>query len=86
MLEESLKSWIEERGLKNDPAKESIPGYVKVLQKAQVLNRQDISDIANWGVLYTHALKGEWEKVDDRKRIIIMHEGVLLLLRKYASA
>ncbi|MBN2535267.1 MAG: hypothetical protein JXB88_20475 [Spirochaetales bacterium] len=83
VLEEFLKDLLGERGLQCDPKKENIPGYAQVLKKAQLLTRQDMTDIMNWHSLYTHALEGEWEEVNDRKRIIIMYEGVLLLLRKY---
>jgi hypothetical protein len=83
VLEEFLKARISELGLKRDTGKENITGYVQVLKKAGALTRQDISDIVNWNMLYTHAVRGEWEEVNDKKRIIIMHEGVVLLLRKY---
>lgn len=86
VLEEFLKNWIEQQGLKRGPKKENIAGYVQSLQKAKLLTKHDVADILNWNVLYNHALNGEWEEVKDKKRITIMHEGVLLLLRKYFTA
>ncbi|MBN2442498.1 MAG: hypothetical protein JXJ04_14175 [Spirochaetales bacterium] len=83
VLEESLKTWIEELGIKRDSKKDDLPGYAGILEKAKLILRQDVTDILHWNRLFTHALKGEWEEVNDRKRITIMYEGVLLFLRKY---
>ena len=86
VLEESLRIRIEERGLKPDKKRKNIGGYAMVLEKEKILSKQDAADILHWNVLYTYALKGEWEEVNDRKRITIMHEGVLLFMRKYITS
>ena len=83
-LEEFLRNWIEEEKLALSGKKPSLDSYAKVLREAELISKQDIKDITSWAGLRNHAAHGEWDEVNDKKRIVVMLEGVNLFMRKYA--
>lgn len=84
-LEEFLRNWIEEEDLELKGKKPSIDSYAKTLREAELITRQDIKDITSWAGLRNHAAHGEWEEVNDKKRIMVMLESVNLFMRKYGQ-
>jgi hypothetical protein len=84
-LEEFLRNWVEEAGLKLEGKKPSLDSYSKILKEAELVTKQDSKDITSWGGLRNHAAHGEWDEVSDRNRISIMLEGVNLFMRKYGE-
>ena len=83
-LEEFLRTWIEAEGLSLGERKPSLSSYASLLKEASLLQKQDVKDIESWGGLRNHAAHGEWDEVDDRKRVRLMLEGVNHFLRMHA--
>lgn len=81
-LEEFLRNWVEEIGVKLD-GKPTIDTYAKNLKGKELLTKQDMKDIASWSGLRNHAAHGEWDQVKDKNRISLMLEGVNLFMRRY---
>jgi len=84
-LEEFLRNWVEEAQLDLQGAKPSIDAYAKVLRKADLITKQDIKDITAWAGLRNHTAHGQWDDVNDKNQVSLMHEGVNLFMRKYAQ-
>lgn len=84
-LEEFLRNWVEEAGLSVGQAKPSLDSLSKTLKNEELLTKQDMKDIASWGGLRNHAAHGEWDEVNDKRRIALMLEGVNLFMRKYGK-
>jgi hypothetical protein len=84
-LEEFLRNWVEDLELSLTEKKACLDTYAKVLYEADKITKQDMKDITAWGGLRNHAAHGEWNEVDDKKRIAIMLEGVNLFMRKYGN-
>ena len=84
-LEEFLRNWIEELGLKLGGKKPSLDSYAKLLREENLITKQDFKDITSWAGLRNHAAHGEWNEVDDKRRISLMLEGVNLFMRKYSE-
>lgn len=84
-LEEFLRNWIEEQGIDLGNKKPSLDSYSKLLRENDLITKQDSKDITSWAGLRNHAAHGDWEEVDDKKRISLMLEGVNLFMRKYGS-
>ena len=84
-LEEFLRNWIEEQDIDLGNKKPSLDSYSKLLRENDLITKQDSKDITSWAGLRNHAAHGEWEEVDDKKRISLMLEGVNFFMRKYGS-
>lgn len=84
-LEEFLRNWVEDVTLTLGNRKPSIDSYGNVLRKEDLIIKQDMKDITSWGGLKNHAAHGQWDEVDDKKRISLMLEGVNLFMRKYGE-
>ena len=85
-LEEFLRNWIEDEQLPIRSKNPSIDTYAKALKEDDFITKQDFKDITSWAGLRNHAAHGEFEEVEDKKRISIMLEGVDLFMRKYGSS
>lgn len=85
VLEEFLRNWVEEAGLSLEGKKPSLDAYATVLKEASLITKQDIKDITSWAGLRNHAAHGEWDEVNDKKRVSMMLEGVNLFMRKYGQ-
>src|SRR5690606_19877951 len=84
-LEEFLRNWVEEAELSIGNSKPSLDSFSKALKAEEMLSKQDMKDIGSWAGLRNHAAHGEWDEVNDRKRISIMLEGVNFFMRKYSK-
>jgi hypothetical protein len=84
-LEEFLRNWLEDAGLGLGGRKPSLDAYSTVLREGDLITKQDVKDITSWGGLRNHAAHGEWDQVQDAKRIALMLEGVNLFMRKYSE-
>ena len=84
-LEEFLRNWVEDTGLSIGNQKKSIDSYAKTLKKAGLIDTQDMKDITSWAGLRNHAAHGNWDEVDDKKKISLMLQGVNLFMRKYGK-
>ena len=82
-LEEFLRNWLEDSGLDIESIKKSIDSYSQELRKLDLINKQDSKDILSWAGTRNDAAHGNFEEVNDRKRIKLMLEGVNLFIRKY---
>lgn len=83
-LEEFLRTWIEEQGIKLGNNNPSLDSYSKLLKEKELITKQDVKDLTAWGGLRNHAAHGHWEEVKEKQRINIMLEGVNLFMRRYA--
>ncbi len=83
VLEEFLRTWIEEAGLTWGDRKPGIDTYVQVLRESDRIAKQDAKDITAWAGIRNHAAHGEWADVESRGHIKLMLEGVNLFMRKY---
>lgn len=84
-LEEFLRNWVEESGLMESLSKPTLDSLSKALKSKDLLTKQDMKDIASWSGLRNYAAHGEWEEVNDKRRITLMLEGVNLFMRKYET-
>ena len=84
-LEEFLRNWIEEQSIDLGNKKPGLDSYSKLLRENDLITKQDSKDITSWAGLRNHAAHGEWEEIDDKKRIFLMLEGVNLFMRKYGK-
>jgi len=84
-LEEFLRTWVEAEGLTMGGKKPGLDAYAKILKEAELISKQDVKDITSWAGLRNHAAHGEWDEVDDKKRVLLMLEGVNLFMRKYGA-
>ncbi len=84
-LEEFLRTWAEAQGLSIGDRRPSLDAYATVLREADLITKQDAKDITAWAGIRNHAAHGEWEEVNDKKRVLLMLEGVNLFMRKYGG-
>jgi hypothetical protein len=84
VLEEFLRNWAEEAGLKLGNRKPSIDAYTGCLREADLITKQDAKDITSWGGIRNHAAHGEWDEVGDKHRVRLMLEGINLFMRRYS--
>ena len=84
-LEEFLRNWIEEQGIDLGNKKPTLDSYSKLLRENDLITKQDSKDITSWAGLRNHAAHGEWNEVNDKKRISLMLEGVNFFMRKYST-
>lgn len=82
-LEEFLRGWCEELGLK--PQQDTIDGYSRCLKEQDLLNKQDMKDILSWTGIRNDAAHGFWDKVNDKKRVEIMLKSVQLFIKGYSD-
>ncbi|MFV9645969.1 MAG: hypothetical protein ACNYWU_09120 [Desulfobacterales bacterium] len=85
-LEEFLRNWVEEANLSLGNKKPGLDSYTKILREADLITKQDAKDLTSWAGLRNHAAHGEWDEVNDKKRVSIMLEGVNLFMRKYGRS
>lgn len=83
-LEEFLRTWIEAEGLSLEKKKPSITSYSQILRSKELISKQDSKDIIAWAGIRNHAAHGQWDEVEDKKRILLMLEGINLFMRKYS--
>ena len=84
-LEEFLRTWLEDDGFDLTTIKNSLDAYSTELRRQEKITKQDLKDIVSWGGTRNSAAHGQWEDVEDRKRIKLMLEGVNLFMRKYSE-
>ncbi len=84
-LEEFLRNWVESEALPLPDSSPSIAIYTGVLRKAELISKQDQKDITSWAGLRNHAAHGEWDKVSERERILLMLSSVNLFIRQKTS-
>lgn len=81
-LEEFLKKLAEEREIDLTGIKLTIDPISKKLYEENVISKQDVKDITSWAGIRNDATHGNFEEVNDRKRILNAIEGVNLFMRK----
>ena len=84
-LEEFLRNWLEEEGFNTLSIKMNLGAYSTELKSRELISKQDVKDITAWGGIRNDAAHGNWDMVEDRKKITLMLEGVNLFMRKYSS-
>lgn len=84
-LEEFLKKLAEEKGINLSGAKLTIDPVSRKLYEEQIISKQDLKDITSWAGIRNDATHGNFDEVNDRKRILNAIEGVNLFMRKYQS-
>lgn len=82
-LEEFLKKLAEQKQIDLQGLKLTIDPISKKLYDEKVINKQDLKDITSWAGIRNDATHGNFEEVNDRKRIQNSLEGVNLFMRKY---
>ena len=81
-LEQFLRSWAEAEGL-TVIGRPGIDSYGEALVKAGFLDKQGKKELTVWAGLRNDAAHGSFEKVDDKKRVGIMLDGVNLFLQQH---
>lgn len=81
-LEEFLKKLAEERQVDLSGVKMTIDPISRKLYDQQIITKQDLKDIISWAGIRNEATHGNFEEVNDRKRILNAIEGVNLFMRK----
>jgi len=82
-LEEYLKELAEKQEINLDGIKMTIDPISKKLYEENIINKQDLKDITSWAGIRNDATHGNFDEVNDRKRILNAIEGVNLFMRKY---
>lgn len=82
-LEEFLKKFAEKEEIDLDGIKMTIDPISKKLYEEKVINKQDLKDITSWAGIRNDATHGNFDEVNDRKRVLNAIEGVNLFMRKY---
>jgi hypothetical protein len=82
-LEEFLKKLAEHKEIDLSAIKLTIDPISKKLYEENVITKQDLKDITSWAGIRNDASHGNFEDVNDRKRIQNAIEGVNLFMRKY---
>lgn len=80
-LEELLKKIASENNIEIDE-KSSIDAVSKKLYEVDIVTKQDVKDITSWAGIRNDATHGNFDVVNDRKRILNAIEGVNLFMRK----
>jgi len=81
-LEEFLKKLAEKNNIDVSDIKKTIDPLSKKLYSSKIISKQDLKDITSWAGIRNDATHGNFEEVDDRKRIANALEGVNLFMRK----
>lgn len=82
-LEEFLKKLLEENNIDVDGVKLTIDPIKSKLYAEKLITKQDLKDITSWAGIRNEATHGNFDEVNDRKRILNAIEGVNLFMRKY---
>jgi len=83
-LEEFLKKLAEENMIEIKE-NQTIDPVAKALYSNDIITKQDMKDITSWAGIRNDATHGDFESVNDRKRIQNAIEGVNLFMRKYST-
>jgi hypothetical protein len=83
-LEEFLKKIAEEKKIDLTGIKMTIDPISKKLYDENVITKQDLKDITSWAGIRNDATHGNFDEVNDRKRILNAIEGVNLFMRKFS--
>lgn len=81
-LEEFLKQIAEENDISLENVNKSIDPISKKLYEQEIISKQDMKDIVSWAGIRNDATHGNFEEVNDRKRIKNAIEGINLFMRK----
>ncbi|WP_422354069.1 hypothetical protein [Roseivirga pacifica] len=81
-LEEFLKQLAEKNNIDLKTTKKSIDPISKKLYEKEVISKQDLKDIVSWAGIRNDATHGNFDEINDRKRIKNALEGVNLFMRK----
>ena len=81
-LNEFLRNWVEEKQLSLEGKKPGIENYIHILQKNELIDKQDHKDITSWAGMRNDAAHVYWDKVEDRNKIELMLQGVNYFIRK----
>jgi len=82
-LEEFLKKLSEQKQIDLKDIKSTIDPISTELYKKGIISKQDLKDITSWAGIRNDATHGNFEEVNDRKRILNAIEGINLFMRKY---
>jgi len=82
-LEEFLKQLADLNNIDLKDIKPTINPISQKLYEKGVISKQDVKDITSWAGLRNDATHGNFEEVNDRKRILNAIEGVNLFIRKH---
>jgi len=82
-LEEFLRTWIIEQNLYSNISKPSIDTFALELKKQNLIDKQDYKEITSWAGIRNDAAHGNWDLVEERKKIYLMLLGVNLFIKKY---
>lgn len=82
-LEEFLKKLAEVKEVDLTEIKLTIDPISKKLYEDNIISKQDLKDITSWAGIRNDATHGNFEEVNDRKRIQNAIEGINLFMRKY---
>ena len=83
-LEEFLKQLCEQKKIDLEGIKKTIDPISQKLYELKIITKQDVKDITSWAGLRNDAAHGNFEEVNDRKRVANAIEGVNLFMRKYS--
>ena len=81
-LEEFLRKLAEENLIDLSHIKLTIDPITKELYDKKIITKQDLKDITSWAGIRNDATHGNFDEVNDRKRISNAIEGVNLFMRK----
>lgn len=84
-LEEFLKQLSEQKDIDLNDVKKTIDPISQKLYAQKIISKQDLKDITSWAGLRNDATHGNFEEVNDRKRVLNAIEGVNLFMRKYSN-
>lgn len=84
-LEEFLKQLCEQNDIDLSEIKKTIDPISQKLYKENIISKQDYKDINSWAGLRNDATHGNFDEVNDRKRVLNAIEGVNLFMRKYSN-
>lgn len=84
-LEEFLKQLSEQKDIGLNDIKKTIDPISRKLYEQKVISKQDLKDIISWAGLRNDATHGNFDEVNDRKRVLNAIEGVNLFMRKYTD-
>ncbi|EIJ37071.1 hypothetical protein JoomaDRAFT_0003 [Galbibacter orientalis DSM 19592] len=84
-LEEFLKQLCGQKEVDISEIKKTIDPISQKLKKENIITKQDFKDINSWVGLRNDATHGNFDEVNDRKRVLNAIEGVNLFMRKYSN-
>lgn len=84
-LEEFLKKLAAEKNIDLENINKTIDPIAKMLYEKKIITKQDIKDITSWAGIRNEATHGNFEEVNDRKRVLNAIEGINLFMRKNST-